>query len=282
MDSEDSWGSNMSWRSSEIIGYGIEATDGSIGSIDDLLFDDITWTLRWAVIDTGTWLPGRKVLLPPSVMGPPTLATRTFPVDLPRERIKASPSRDSDAPVSRQLESEIYDHYDWLPYWTGGYGHPGFIRCGVGPAAAPLPPLGSGRRATASRPAAEAEAAVAEQRRREGDPHLRSVNEVTGYYVEATDGNIGHIDEFMVENGSWIIRYLLVDTKNWWPGRKVLISPHWASQISWSERQVRLEVDREKVKSSPEYDPSAPIERHYEERLHAHYGYPVYWHMGAP
>jgi hypothetical protein len=269
----------MKWRSSEIIGYGIEASGGPIGSIDDLLFDDMTWTLRWAVIDTGAWLPGRKVLLPPSVIGPANVADRTFPVDLPRERIKASPSLDSDAPVSRQLETELYNHYDWLPYWTGGYGHPGFIPVGVGPAAAALPPIGGGPATTSSGGVAEAEVAVAEQRRGEGDPHLRSINAVTGYYVEATDGNIGHIDDFMVEDGSWIVRYLLVDTKNWWPGKKVLISPQW---LSWVERRVRVEVDRETVKASPEYDPSGSIDRRYEESLHAHYGYPVYWPIGAP
>jgi hypothetical protein len=222
------------------------------------------------------------VLLPPSAMGPRNVADRAFPVDLPRERIKASPSRDSDAPVSRQLETEIYKHYEWLPYWTGGYGHPGFIPGGVGPAAAPLPPIGSSSAAATNRSAAEAEAAADQQRRREGDPHLRSINEVTGYYVEATDGNIGHIDDFMVEDGSWIVRYLLVDTKNWWPGKKVLISPQWLSSVSWAERRVRVEIRHETVKASPEYDPGGPIDRCYEELLHAHYGFPAYWAIGAP
>lgn len=258
------------WEASEIIGYGIRATDGAIGSLDDLLFDDASWILRWAVIDTGTWLPGRRVLLPPSALGRPDPVNGTFPVDVSRNQVKEAPGLEADAPVSRQLETQVFGHYGWSPYWAGGYGYP-MGSGAVGGLAAPVPPAGlpdtSGAPAQA-RPVNDEP---------EGDPNLRSVNEVTGYYVEASDGEIGHIEDFMVEEEGWVVRYLMVDTKNWWPGKMVLISPQWLRDISWTDRKVFVDVSRDKVKSSPEYDPAATLGRGYEEQLYGHYGYAPYW-----
>ena len=128
------------WRSSRLIGDGMRATDGSIVQINDFLFDDEAWTIRWAVIDTGTWLPGRKVLLPPAELGRPDVMQREIPVDLTREQIEGSPSLETDAPVSRRMEGEIYGYYGWQPYWGGGMGYPGHLPVGAGAAAAPMPP----------------------------------------------------------------------------------------------------------------------------------------------
>ena len=112
--------------------------------------------------------------------------------------------------------------------------------------------------------------------RREGDPSLRGTSEVTGYHVHARDGDIGHVADFLIDSDNWAIRYLVIDTRNWWPGKKVLVAPHWVTDISWSERTVRFDVTRERIKASPDYDPAA-FDRGYEERLHAHYDVPTYW-----
>lgn len=258
-------------RSSWITGRGLRATDGSIGTIDDILFDDAYWSVRWVVVDTGTWLPGRKVLLPPSALGVPDRATEEFPVDLTRERIENAPGLETDKPVSRQLETEIYGHYAWTPYWAGGYGYPP-VGAGLGAAAPPATPVAPG-------PASEATGRRLPEEP-QGDPNLRSVREVTGYYVKATDGDIGHIEDFMVEGDDWVLRYLMIDTKNWWPGKMVLISPDWLSDIDWTGRTVSVNVTREKVKSSPEYDPSIEFQRGYEEDLYRHYGFAPYWGGG--
>ena len=248
-------------RSSDITGYGLRATDGAIGSIEDLLFDETHWGLRWVVVDTGTWLPGRRVLLPPSVLGTPDPGTREYPVDLDRDRIEAAPGIETDEPVSRQLETDIYGHYEWTPYWYGGYG---YALAGPVPAAAPAaPPVAGERRAPTHEP--------------EGDPSLRSAKEVTGYYVEATDGSIGHVEDFLIDEGEWAVRYLMIDTRNWWPGRMVLISPHWLRDIAWSDRKVFVEVTRDKVQAAPEFDPSTTLDREYEQRLYTHYGHQPYW-----
>lgn len=251
-------------RSSDIRSYGLRATDGAIGHIDDLLFDDEHWGLRWVVVDTGTWLPGRKVLLPPSALGSPDPSKQEYAIDLSRERIEAAPELETDAPVSRQLETDIYAHYDWAPYWYGGFGYPVAAAAPVGTSAAPPPGAG------------DTDVPRSEQAP-EGDPHLRSANEVTGYYVEATDGSIGHVEDFLIDEGAWAIRYLMIDTKNWWPGKMVLISPHWLRDIAWDERRVFVEAQREKVKGAPEFEPSMTLDREYEERLYTHYGHQPYW-----
>ena len=104
-----------------------------------------------------------------------------------------------------------------------------------------------------------------------------STKEVSGYHIHAFDGSIGHVDDFIVDDESWVIRFLVVDTKNWLPGRKVLIAPLWVDAIDWESRQVRVDMTMEAVKNAPEFDPEAPINREYEERLYDYHGRPKYW-----
>lgn len=250
----------MLWRSSEIIAYGVRAADGPIGSVADLLIEDTSWTVRWAVVATGSWLLGRKVLLPPSVLGRPDTAVREFPVDLTRKQVEDSPGIDTDAPVSRQLKSSTHGHHGWASYWPPACVPP----IGAPLAVAPLLPA-------AQRPPPDGAEPPS------GDPDLRSAKEVTGYYVRATDGDIGHVEEFLVEDDGWAVRYVVVDTENWWPGRKVLVSPRWFRDVGWGERQVRVDLARAEVVRSPEYDPAAAVDRTYEERLHKHHGFTPYW-----
>lgn len=251
-------------RSSLITGYQLRAKDGTIGSIDDLLFDESHFGVRWVVVDTGTWLPGRKVLLPPSALGEPDTDVREYPVDLDKDQIKDAPGLASDKPVSRQMETDIYGYYGWTPYWYGGFGYPapgGMVPTGAMPVTPP----------------ASSEDPQDVQAGDLGDPQLRSANEVTGYNVEATDGSIGHIEDVMVDETDWAVRYLMVDTKNWWPGKKVLISPDWRREIVWSEQKITVDVTRDKVKNAPEFDPTMTVDRDYEDSMFAHYGFRPYW-----
>ena len=118
----------MLWNASAINGYAIKASDGQIGTVSDFLFDDASWLVRWLVVDTGNWLSGRKVLLPPSVLGQLDAKERVFAVKLTMQQVKDSPEIDTDRPVSRQMETNVYDYYGWSPYWgtgfyMGGYGY---------------------------------------------------------------------------------------------------------------------------------------------------------------
>ena len=249
-------------NSSEIIGYTIGANDGRIGRVTDFLFDDDSWLVRWLVIDTGPWLSGRKVLLPPSVLGHFSAIGDQFSVRLTMQQVKDSPAVDTDLPVSRQSESNTYDYYGWNPYWNRGLYLGGFTWTG---GMTPVPygePLGR---------VAEEAAEEAAEKAKDNDQHLRSAKAVTGYHIHASDGEIGHVADFLVKDADWSIRYLVVDTRNWWPGKQVLVSPRSITAIDWSKRLVDLNVARRSVKDSPGYDASIVVDREYENHFNNYY-----------
>jgi hypothetical protein len=252
----------MLWNASGIIGYSISASDGELGTVSDLLFDDATWQIRWVVVDTRHWLLGRKVVLPTSVLGHPHPIDRIFPVRLTKQQIKDSPDIDTEKPVSRQMESNIYDYYGWTPYWGSGFFLGGFDGHYQGGAIASTPALEPGT----------IEAEHRDRRQTPRDQHLRSVEAVTGYHLHALDGEIGHVEDFLIEDADWSIHFLLVDTRNWWPGQKVLISPHTVHKVDWVASQVDLTVDRQRVRNSPAYDPTMTVDRAYENHYRGYYG----------
>lgn len=236
-------------NASAIKNYAIAATDGRVGTVIDFLFDDTSWLVRWLVVDTGKWLSGRKVLLPPSVLGGRETVGFEFAASLTMQQVKDSPDSDTDRPVSRQTEAGIYDYYGWQPYWgtdllAAGYGY-------GGGATLPLPTLGSRRRAED----------IAAAQHSDEDPHLRSTEAVTGYHIHASDGEIGHVEDFLVEDTDWSIQSLVVDTKNWWPGKKVLIAPRSIKGIDWTDSLVNLRIDRKKIKESTPYDVTSTLDQ---------------------
>ena len=247
-------------KASAIHDYAIAASDGRIGTVSDFLFDDAIWMIRWLVVDTGNWLSGRKVLLPPSVMGQLDPIGREFAVGSTMQQVKDSPGIDTERPVSRQIETNIYDYYGWHPYWGAGRFMGGY---GYGGGAMPVSPVPDSKLL---------EEDIAAAQRNNDDPHLRSIEAVTGYHIHASDGEIGHVEDFLVEDADWSIQYLIVDTQNWWPGKKVLISPRSAQEIDWTDNLVNLNVDRQRVKDSPAYDASTMIDRAYEKNFRSHYG----------
>jgi len=236
-------------------GVAIEATDGPIGDVHDLYFHDDTWTIRYYVVDTGKWLPGRKVLIPPDVIKQTAPGHAGVPVALTREQVRNSPDIDTDRPISRRAELILYRHYGWAPYWF--------------PLEPASPVVIDGDAVEREREATSGESG--------GDPHLRSAKDVIGYEVVATDGEIGHIDDFLIDDETAKVRYAVIDTRNWLPGKKVLIAPEWIQEVKWSDSKVFVDLPREAVKNSPEYNPATPVNREYESRLFAHYGYPVPW-----
>jgi hypothetical protein len=254
----------MLWNASAINGYTITASDGQLGTVSDFLFDDGSWLVRWLVVDTGNWLPGRKVLLPPSVLGHPDRSEREFSVRLTMQQVKDSPDIDSDRPVSRQMETFIYDYYGWSPYWGSGFYMGGYMAGGYGLMGGPI--------ATSPSPESRRREEDIARSQNDGDPHLRSIEAVTAYHIHASDGEIGHVEDFLIEDADWSIHYLVVDTKNWWPGKKVLISPRSAREIDWKDKLVNLNVDRQTVKDSPAYDASTMVDRTYEKHFHNYYG----------
>jgi uncharacterized protein YrrD len=222
----------------------IAATDGDIGKISDVYFDDQKWTIRYFVVDTGGWLTGRKVLISPISVQNVDWEHRSVHVNLTRQQIKASPGIDTEQPVSRQQEAEFYRHYDYPLYWTGP------LLWGFGA----FPPIGgllhSG--GTSDRDAAE------DEDHDLANSHLRSSNEVIGYDIQETNGSLGHVEDFLFDSRDWSIRFMIVNTGNWLPGKHVLISPQLIADVNWPSGHVVVNVTREEVEASPEYDPAHP------------------------
>jgi sporulation protein YlmC with PRC-barrel domain len=248
----------------EMRGYGLRAIDKDLGSVDDFYFDDRLWRIRYLVADTGNWLPGRSVLIGQEALDRPDGENKVFPVKLTSAEIENSPGIESDLPFSLQKEKELRLFFKWREYWD----EDGFIQpAGFTPMSVPGGEdielsLKDGMKSSA---------------RLNGNPHLRSANEIQGYYIGARDGEIGHVDDFIVEDTTWAIRYLVVDTQNWLPGKKVLISYKWVNTVDWNRQTVEVAMTRETIEGSPEYDPNTPINREYEVRMYDFYGKPHDW-----
>lgn len=237
----------------------IGALDGEIGHVKDAYFDDCEWTLRYLVVNPGTWLNRRWVLITPWSIRAVDWDAQQVHIPLTREQVRGSPDIDTDKPVARQHEVAYFDYYGYPHYWTGPFSW--------GPVPFPTDTVD---------PASDAGSAVgrAQRSRERGDPHLRSANEVSGYQVEAADGSIGHVDDFLFDDRSWSLRYFVVDTRNWLPGHHVLISTDWVERVSWEGRKVHVSLTREEVRSSPEYDRESFTETA-EYALYRHYGRPL-------
>ena len=248
-------------------GVTIQATDGEIGKVDQFYFDDETWTIRYLVVNTSRWLDGRLVLISPIALGQKGWASKRLDVALTKKQIEDSPPIDTHKPVSRQHEALYLGYYGYPYYWGGPY------LWGLA-----TYPAGLAVQREAATAAEELEARAGKE---SADSHLRSTNEVKGYHIEAVDGEIGHVNDFIVDDETWAIRYLEVDTRNWWPGKKVLVSPAWIDNVSWPDSKVYVDLSRETIKNGPEYIESMPITREFENRLYVHYGRPAYWLEGS-
>ena len=253
--------------------YAIGATDGKIGHIKDFYFDDKSWVIRYLVVDTGEWLMSRKVLISPIAIGEPDWTHMTLPVSLTREQVKKSPDIDTERPVSRQHEVEYSGYYGYPIYW-GGDG-----MWGGGPYPNMLLPgsEGFGSPAAARMEADAAYAKAREAIQRDDDPHLRSCDEVDGYHIHASDGDIGHVKAMLLDDQSWAIRYFVVETGHWWAGHKVLISPDWIKAVSWTDSSVTVNVTRQAVKDAPTYDPAVTVDRQHEKTIYRFHNLNGYW-----
>jgi hypothetical protein len=226
------------------------------------------------VAETGSWLgSSRKVLISPMATGPANAGQRVLPTLLKRQQVKDSPHIDTDKPVSRQHESEFLRHYDYPYYWVGS----GLWGDGLVPnqmiSDYETHPMEAKERAL--RDAAYGK--IERSRHAKDDPHLRSCNAVIGYQIEATDGEIGHLQDMLVDDETWALRYLVVKTSNWWLGQQVVIAPSWIEAVSWEGQSVVAKLTRDAIKTSPLYDPSSLFNRTHESDVYAHHKRAGYW-----
>jgi len=240
-----------------LLGSPIEAEDGLCGKCSDFLFDDREYAIRYIVVDTGGILQRNQVVLSPLLFRDPDLGaySKTMPVNVSKERIDKAPPLDEAAPVSREYEEALARYYNHDAYWVGS------DVWGFGPHPVPVP-----------NPSTTEE--LAEDLQTIRDHHLRSANELLRYQIRGSDGEIGSVQDFVVETKLWQIRFYVVDTGGWLPGRKVLLSPLWEDEIRWEDKSISFELTREQIENSPEFDPRRPVNQDYEGAVYDYYGKP--------
>ncbi len=205
-----------------INGTAVEASDGKVGKLCDLLFDEQSWKIRQLVLDGGTWLNRRRVTLPPEIVQRKDWADqRLLVTGFTRQQVIDSPGTQTHIPVSNTALEDV-TVMDWEIYWVDALNHPWQVP---------------------------------------GDPRLSSAHEVAGYHIQATDGPIGHVADFVLDDESWTIRFLAVDTRNWWPGKHVLVAPARVEVIDRPNRTLGLSIPRDAIQHSPQYRDSIPLEQ---------------------
>jgi uncharacterized protein YrrD len=238
-----------------LVGFTLNGLDGEIGTVKEFYFDDQHWAIRYLIAETGDWLSDRQVLISPYALIKTNKKEQHFDVNLTKKQIEESPAVSNDKPVSRQFEDEYYQYYGWPIYYGGPHMWGGYPTL--------MFPRGQGKKP--------------DQPHKAWDPHLRSTEAVGAYYIQAIDGEIGHVEDFILDEKPWAIRYLIINTRNWWPGKKVLVSPQWIDRISSEEEKVFIDLSLETIKKSPEFTDDFLVTRDYETKLHQHYNRPGYW-----
>lgn len=246
----------MQLRINDLTGYTIIAKDGELGKVSEFYFDDHTWSIRYLVVETGSWLSELKVLIPHAALGITDFESQTFKVNLTMEQVRKSPNIETKKTVTRQHEIELFQHYALPVYWGNGF-YAGPI--GMVPFAPVVEKKTMKERGN-------------NEKQSHGDPNLRSTKEVKGYHIHGKDGEIGHVEDYIVDDEKWKISFLIVDTHNWLPGRKVLIMPSWIKRIDSDVSKVYISLSQEIIKNSPEFDPLQPIGKDYRKKLFDHYG----------
>jgi hypothetical protein len=242
-------------KAKTLLGYKLDSLDGEIGKVKDFYYDDLHWTIRYLVAETGDWLSSRQVLISPYALVVVNKEERNIAINLTKMQIEKSPSLDSDKPVSRQFEQAYYGHYGYPTYWGGPFSW------------GPYPYLMRDREQWKE----------SSQSKKGWDLHLRSTGDATGHHIQALNGEIGHVEDFVIDDETWAIRYIIVDTHNWLPGKKVLVATQWIERVSWGERKVFVNLNRETIKESPEFTKESLLTRDYEIRLYEHYDRKGYW-----
>jgi hypothetical protein len=235
----------------EITEYNLLAIDGNLSGVSGFLFDDLIWLIRYLITEVPMEGTGnmKKILIAPFSFGIPNSEHREFPIILSKQKIQESPLVDLESPITRKQQLELYKYYGWPPYGKN-------ILNGIQP-----------------------DLLINDSKRRKGifNSHLLNTGKTIGYHIIATDVEIGEIYDFIIDDELWIIRYISADIGEQKADKKVLIFPELIKEISQDNKKIVIRTDKNKIRNSPEYISSLPIEREYEIRLHQHYGFLRYW-----
>lgn len=229
----------------------LSAKDGEIGTVRDVFFDDEYWTVRYLVVNTSSWLVGRKVLILPHSLGVLDNFNHAISVDLTRQQVKDSPDIDTDQPMSRAEELKYHRYFGFPIYWGGI----------VSEMPAPIPAI--------PEPLYPSKEDVPGQIH---ETHLRSARELEGYRVEASDGHMGHVSELLIMPEDWHIPYLILKTKDWLPGRKVIVPTTSFRRVNWLDRSIKVNLERAEIERAPEFNGQDLENGTLDEKLYQHFG----------
>jgi hypothetical protein len=252
----------------DLEGLAIHATDGDIGLTKDLYFDDKQWVIRYLVVETGSWFSSKKVLLSPMAIKSLNLEKKAITVAITRAQVRDSPDIDKHTPVSRQFEIDYASYYGYPLYW-GGSGLWGMY---------PNPHMTASNYESGALDTFDDDDDDDDAMQyRDKDHHLRSINEVIGYHIEASDGEIGHLQGMLIDLETLAIRYLIINTQNWWVGNLVLIAPQWIKEVYWPTQKISVDMTQQQVKDAPFFDLEGTHNREQEKEIYLHYGRKGYW-----
>lgn len=237
-----------------VYGSSLQAKNGEIGSIDDVYFDDKDWKIRYLITDNSNFLPGRRVLISPASTDKINFERKAIQVKLSKKDIEKSPVVNQGLLPSRETEIELKSYYNWPVYWGSGF----------------LIGAGDLRENQASMRGSKKEIEV--------ESNLKSCNEIMGFSIESKNKTIGYLNNYLFDDESWEIRYLVVDTKNWLlKERKILLAIDWIEKFDWDQSVFVTDLKSKAIRESPVYNPGETLKRDYETKLFDHYHKPKYW-----
>lgn len=255
----------------KIFGFTLFGEGQEYGTIKDFYFDEDKMKIRYGIVDTGTWLKNRKVLISPKEFMKPDFEHGVLPVELTKKEIEESPPISKEKPLSQIMEEKVTNYFEWPKYWIGtSTGEPVNANFLLGEKIKEM-------RQNKTNKEQREKYIVAREGNKE--TNLRSSKEVIGYNIKAIDGEIGKLDGLIVEDNYWLIRYLIIDTGKWLPSRKVIFPPEWLEGISWNKEQIIFPFSKEEIRHAPDYDPDVPVSRVYEEKLYEYYQKQKYWKL---
>lgn len=246
----------------KLTGLKIRALDGDIGAVDQFFFDDRSWAVRYLVVTIGSIINPKKVLLSPASLD--TIESHELIVKSTVDQIKSSPDIDTEKPISRQKEEELHDYYTWSYYW----GYPLYYNS----MGTELYPNIQFNESFLNKTSHQETRHVSED-----ESHLRSTREIIGYRVSTNNGELGYVDDILLEIDHWGLRYLVINTGEFLPGKKILVGAYWTTNISWEDRTLSLDVNIDILRNGPTYDSSIPLSRDFERRVYEYYERTPYW-----
>ena len=251
----------------ELINYNVKAFDDEIGKVNDFLFMDEDFIIRYMVVNIGALVFGRDVLISPNELGEPDWVSKQFPVNLTKEEIQESPDIKTDQPISAMDLERLHDHYKWPKFWTP------LNTAGTGPSTPSQTSIGAVK---PEHRTDTARLAIEKQMQLDG-PKLRSIHEVIGYDVDANDGVAGKIEDIIIDDKNWRLRYIVIKTGNIFNNKNVILAVDWINWISHRNSKLRVDMPVKLIEQSPEFDPQTPMTRREEEVFYDFHGKPYYW-----